>query len=150
MDIKSHASLLTALSILGSMSRFSSDGAVFIADLLVGFGDMPDYMRLIGFYRTHGRLPENLEELQACEKSNKFLENTRNFFRTALQNAASDAASMLAREAEEQRCKTHVQFLNLNKPAPEGTVAELAERYGKSKSEIRRLKAAGLLHTLSS
>lgn len=40
-------------------------------------------------------------------------------------------------------------FRSMNKPASEGTVAELAEKYGKSKSEIRRLKAANLLHTLA-
>jgi len=34
-------------------------------------------------------------------------------------------------------------------PAPEGTVKELAGRYGKSLGEIRRLKAEGLLHTLT-
>ena len=33
--------------------------------------------------------------------------------------------------------------------APEGTVKELAVRYGRSLGEIRRLKAEGLLHTLA-
>jgi hypothetical protein len=39
-------------------------------------------------------------------------------------------------------------FKAMSKPAPEGTVAELSERYGKSKSEIRKLKRDGQLkHT---
>lgn len=35
-----------------------------------------------------------------------------------------------------------------NKPDPMGTVDELAKKFNKSKSDIRKLKAAGLLHTL--
>ena len=50
-----------------------------------------------------------------------------------------------ARRAEQQR----TQFNSQHKPAPEGTVKELAAKYGKSISEIRRLKAEGLLHTLA-
>lgn len=48
------------------------------------------------------------------------------------------------RSAEEQRST----FNSQHKPAPEGTVKELAARYGKSIGEIRKLKAAHLLHTL--
>lgn len=48
-----------------------------------------------------------------------------------------------------RRAQVASNFRSMNTPAPEGTVAELAERYGKSKSEIRRLKAAGELHTLT-
>lgn len=39
-------------------------------------------------------------------------------------------------------------FREMSKPSELGTVAELATKYGKSKSEIRRLKAQNLLHTL--
>lgn len=48
------------------------------------------------------------------------------------------------RRSEEQR----TTFNSQHKPAPEGTVKELAARYGKSIGEIRKLKAADLLHTL--
>lgn len=41
------------------------------------------------------------------------------------------------------------KFCFANKPAPEGTVRELAAKYGKSISEIRKLKAAGRLHELA-
>lgn len=39
-------------------------------------------------------------------------------------------------------------FKAMSQPAPEGTVTELSERYEKSKSEIRKLKKDGQLHTL--
>jgi hypothetical protein len=41
------------------------------------------------------------------------------------------------------------RFNSQHQPAPEGTVKELAARYGKSIGEIRKLKAEGLLHTLT-
>lgn len=55
-----------------------------------------------------------------------------------------------ARKAEKQKAEQQRDSFNAqHKPAPEGTVKELAERYGKSLSEIRKLKAANQLHTLS-
>lgn len=53
-------------------------------------------------------------------------------------------ATQSKRKAEEQR----TAFNSQHRPAPEGTVKELAARYGKSIGEIRKLKAANLLHTL--
>lgn len=50
------------------------------------------------------------------------------------------------REAEDKAKRD--SFNSQHKPAPEGTVKELAAKYGKSLGEIRRLKAEGLLHTL--
>jgi len=52
------------------------------------------------------------------------------------------------KRAEQKKAEQREQFLSQHKPAPEGTVKELAAKYGKSLSEIRKLKAAGLLHTL--
>lgn len=49
------------------------------------------------------------------------------------------------RQSEKQRAV----FNSQHQQAPEGTVKELAAKYGKSIGEIRRLKAEGLLHTLN-
>lgn len=51
-------------------------------------------------------------------------------------------------ELKTKQTQTRNAFNAQHKPAPEGTVKELAAKYGKSLSEIRRLKAAGELHTL--
>lgn len=40
-------------------------------------------------------------------------------------------------------------FNSQHAPAPEGTVKEIAAKYGVSLGEVRRLKAAGQLHTLT-
>lgn len=54
-------------------------------------------------------------------------------------------------EAQRKRMQEGVrkQFNTQHAPAPEGTVKELAARYGVSLSEIRRHKAAGTLNTLT-
>ena len=57
-------------------------------------------------------------------------------------------------EARQKRVEAQLksqrdQFNTQHAPAPEGTVKELAAKYGKSLGEIRKLKAAGLLHTLT-
>ncbi|WP_338923991.1 hypothetical protein V0M98_37895 (plasmid) [Pseudomonas silesiensis] len=54
----------------------------------------------------------------------------------------------LQQEAKQREAQTRSAFNAQHKPAPEGTVKELAQKYNKSLSEIRRLKAAGELHTL--
>lgn len=58
-----------------------------------------------------------------------------------------DYASQL--QAENLASARRDSFNSQHKQSPEGTVKELAARYGKSLSEIRRLKSEGLLHTLS-
>jgi len=64
-----------------------------------------------------------------------------NFFST--HGMAGHSRRLKSVESEEAKV-----FKAMNHPAPEGTVAELSERYGKSKSEIRKLKRDGQLHTL--
>lgn len=53
-----------------------------------------------------------------------------------------------ARTGRSSAARPRIDYSALHRPAVEGTVAELCAKYGKSKSEIRRLKAANLLHTL--
>uniref|UniRef100_A0AB39CDP7 Uncharacterized protein n=1 Tax=Pseudomonas phage HRDY3 TaxID=3236930 RepID=A0AB39CDP7_9VIRU len=53
------------------------------------------------------------------------------------------------KRAERKALEQRQQFNSQHAPAPEGTVKELAARYGKSIGEIRKLKAEGLLHTLA-
>lgn len=59
-------------------------------------------------------------------------------------NRQQHARKAEKKKAEQQRASFNAQ----HQPAPEGTVKELAEKYGKSLSEIRKLKAANQLHTL--
>ena len=73
----------------------------------------------------------------------ELMEECKNGWRDikAGQRAAAKAGKRLAQSTREAFKAQHAV-------APEGTVAELAAKHGISKSEVRRLKAAGLLHTL--
>lgn len=52
-------------------------------------------------------------------------------------------------QKEHKTAATRVNFNAQHAPSAEGTVAELMEKYGVSKSEIRRRKQAGTLHELT-
>lgn len=63
---------------------------------------------------------------------------------------AQFASRMSAEETIEGWAWDHVQhYCERQQPHEMGTVAEIATKYGISKTEVRRLKAAGQLHTLS-
>lgn len=52
-------------------------------------------------------------------------------------------------ETDLSRSSQAQEFKKMNQPAPEGTVGEIAEKYGISKSEVRRLKKEGRLHEIT-
>lgn len=52
-------------------------------------------------------------------------------------------------ETDLSRSSQAQDFKKMNQPAPEGTVSEIAEKYGISKSEVRRLKKEGRLQELT-
>jgi len=83
------------------------------------------------------------ESLRNPLHNQALMEDCKNGWRDikADQKAAEQASKRLAQSTREAFKAQHAV-------APEGTVAELAAKHGISKSEVRRLKAAGLLHTL--
>jgi hypothetical protein len=116
-------------------------------------GGMFDHeIRLAGFHRENQRLPSSMEELNSDPKASIVLERMKNIFRNLLKNAINAAAREEA-QAEVRRQKQAFnemknKFNAMHKPAPEGTIRELAAKYNKSIGEICRLKAEGRLHEL--
>lgn len=126
------------------------------------------------FHAQHHRCPVGGEEV-SDEHAQRGLKNAKQYLRDIFE-ASNDPAGFLAKRFEAdnplmERCKngwrevvadqrraasakkkqdkaTREAFVSQHAAAPEGTIAELAAKHGKSKAEIRRLKAAGLLHTL--
>ena len=89
------------------------------------------------YFVATGRRPmikTDLNEDAVCRAYDAFL----NTLRSGIERIFTAAAAEQRREILAE-LKTH------NLPHPEGTVAELAVKYGVSKSEIRRQKAAGTL-----
>lgn len=114
------------------------------------------------FYRERGQVPSSMEEVLGDHEIVKIIENMKTNMRNMITGAASspgqnrvESESNKWKEEErrerEKQANMHRAGMTIKarmEPAQEGTVDELAKRYNKSKSEIRRLKRDGLLHTL--
>lgn len=108
----------------------------------------------LGLFNTNnGRLPNSEEEMYADEKTVEAYERLKSFLRLSAQHAfnqlAHEDARNEKREKHQQAYKTRQNFNSMHKPAPEGTVDELAKKYGVSKSHVRNLKRENRLHELT-
>ena len=125
---------------MGGLAAFSDimrgDKAA-IASLLCG--NIDDCMRCAIFFTMTEELPATLDFENAVvdEKLKSLKEDVR-------LAVASSASTIIANERE----RILAEVSESSKPHPMGTVAELAAKFGVSKSEIRRRKADGTLHEL--
>jgi Fic family protein len=94
--------------------------------------------------------PEIVELVERIKQS--FRKVVEDLFR----GAALDDEQQARQERRERQNKARQELVALqnsmkatNKPHEMGTVAEIAEKYGISKSEVRRRKAEGTLHELT-
>lgn len=110
------------------------------------------------FHKVHERLPVSEQEMYADEQTVNGYENLKNVLRAQFQNAFNSLAhadETLQSEREEKwqkhqhSLKVREGLKQMHKPAPEGTVDELAKKYGVSKSYIRNLKRENRLHELT-
>lgn len=87
------------------------------------------------------------------QHARRLLEDNKAILRMQLQASFSRLGEDLEREAENNKRQEQARILKsmqqLNKPAPEGTVKELAARYGVSISVVRKYKAEGRLCELA-
>lgn len=111
-------------------------------------GHFDQELNCVSFYQVHGRDPRSQEELDTVEVLQR-VERIKDYFRSVIRNIFEQA------DAQEEQLK-RLEFESLqaelrtsNKPHELGTVAEIAEKYGISKSEVRRRKADGTLHELT-
>ena len=112
-----------------------------------------DYLLRCALHLTEFKKVAETENEIFNEEIDSLLEQLKNHVKIAFQNAINQEEKRLIneskREEKEKSVKVMNSFKSMSKPAPEGTVAELAARYNKSLSEIRKLKRDGLLHTLN-
>lgn len=98
---------------------------------------------VIGLIKMH----ENLEKLNNIEDLERLNEIDSMIMRNVMHSfPVSKQSKGRNNRASSQEAKA---FKQMNAVAPEGTVKELASKYGKSITEIRKLKKEGMLHTLS-
>lgn len=104
------------------------------------------------FFHVHGRDPVSEDELLTDPQANLTLSNLKLYIRNTIQGLVTQDALRLEREqkAEAARMTKQVneRFQAMSTPAPEGTVRELAEKYGVSIGHVRKLKAENRLHEL--
>ena len=136
------ATVLTGFSLVSEV--FSDTEGVKIGSFLAGLYDHEIQLSL--FYRHYSRIPSTIEELSSDETSKMGLERLKDSYRHALNRALLEEEKRFLAEAAE---KAKTAFKAMHSQAPEGSVKELAAKYNKSISEIRRMKAEGRLHELS-
>lgn len=104
------------------------------------------------FYHGNGRPAFSDEEMMADEKSAQALENLKRFIRNRINGIISQETARLERQQRKEVAQMQElakqRFVGMSKPAPEGTVREIAERHGVSIGVVRKLKAENRLHEL--
>ena len=142
--------------------------AITISDVMLGFALLGESTHTEGFapflsgqydreisiaiyHREYGKLPteEDLSDALVVENLNKLKNALRTIINRAVSNLERLGAERSLREAKVAFNNAANNFKAMSKPAPEGTVDELAKKYNVSKSHIRMLKRENRLHELS-
>ena len=114
-------------------------------------GQYDEALGCLAFSKEFGKFAETEADLVLVQP---FVERCKEHVRNVIQREFDSLSAMpepSSRPAK-PRCDPNLarQIRAMNRPAPEGTVAELSAKYGKSLSEIRKLKRDGKLHELES
>ncbi len=140
--------VMTGAYLLGGMSMST------LPDFLSG--KMDRIMGIFVFHQIHHRLPEFETDLQDQEVIHR-MDRLKDYFRSPLQEAFNRLGSREPEQSKQPKHKVAPAARNkfhdlhaMSKPAPEGTVDELAKKYGVSKSQVRLLKRENRLHELTS
>lgn len=139
-----------ALEGMAQFRDISSGSSQALALLLCGRLDYT--LRCALFTLNCQRNPEVVRDLMDSDITlalELFKDDIRSGVMEHINRNAHDGRRGRKSEQQLQFEKTATQFRAMSQPAPEGTVAELAERYGLSKTQIRLLKRENRLHELT-
>lgn len=142
---------------------------ITISDVMLGFALLGDSTQPDGFapflsgmydreisiaiyHREYGKLPteEDLSDALVVANLDKLKNTLRDIINRAINNISSLEKEKALREAKVAFNNAANNFKSMSKPAPEGTVDELAKKHNVSKSHIRMLKRENRLHELTS
>lgn len=110
--------------------------------ILTGHYDLP--IKAAAYYRIVGKVYETEEELNRPDVIT-FLDGLKAMVRNTIEFIFTDADEQLKNESKESFDNLRKKLCESNKPHVQGTVAELAQKLGVSKSEVRRMKTEGTL-----
>lgn len=134
----SMAAILAGFSILGKFTYWPHILA----------GELDQELSVSIHYKELGKIPEKVEDLQhpvVVEILGNIKANLRNKVQSSI---AAEFDDMRKKQSKPFNPKAFEDFRKMHKPDAEGTVDELAQKFGASKKEIRRRKREGTLHEL--
>lgn len=137
--------VMIGMAVIGSALEAKPEAGSHMAFIVMGNHDHA--LKCAHFFQHFKRMPTNEEELEAPEVL-VMLERTKNYFRSVIQQIFDEADRQDRLEQQAKQRELLEQLRDSNKPHEMGTVAEIAAKYGISKSEVRRRKADGTLHEL--
>lgn len=139
--------VMLGLSHISALTDPEPNQRAALAMVQILAGDVDELLRHVIVFQRTGNQNATPEDL-AAEIVTRDLEQLKANTRRIVQRIFEGAAEEERRDHERNFEKVKAELRASNKPDPLGTVAELSAKYNVSKSEIRRLKAAGQLHTL--
>ncbi|WWV94314.1 hypothetical protein KEN51_CDS0024 [Pseudomonas phage vB_Pae10145-KEN51] len=127
----------------------ASDIALGLFNKMVYQDVGPDAVGLLEYAKAAEYMCTHVDE--SCAWVNTYRDKLKSFMVTFTSQCIGNAlVRSELKTLQHQRYNIAKQnFRDMNKPVPEGTVKELAKMYGKSISEIRRMKAEGRLGELT-
>ncbi|BCG50190.1 hypothetical protein [Ralstonia phage RP13] len=136
--------VLTGMGIIGDVVAPKELNDTTIQKMsMVLVGTYDEYLKCAAYYVQNKKNPETQEDLNHGMVEfvvNRVKNQIRSFFQAIFDQGA--------KEDQKKRDEILAKMKESNKPHAMGTVAEIAEKYGISKSEVRRMKAAGTLESL--
>lgn len=146
--IENFTKAMTGMYVLGlalGPTSASEKCANAMAMILVGQYDFE--LKCAFYFQQLRKSAETEAELEQPEVL-RVLEQVKRDIRAVVQAIINAAAREDELQANQKKAAVVAKIADAEKPHELGTVAEIAAKYGISKSEVRRMKAAGTLHTL--
>lgn len=138
------SNVMLGMNILGSCAVIDDKQSAEIATFVLT-GKFDKELLHLAYWRENAKAAEN-DELLKDPKYHAILERIKSFIRYQIQGIF-DAADRHDREQQREMFTQMVADMkDSSKPHPMGTVAQLATRFGVSKSEIRRRRTDGTLN----
>lgn len=136
---------LTGFALLGqALGNTPEDYQVVV---MIVLGQFDSDLKHAFYFKRRGVTASTESDLEIPEVLSD-LERTKDFLKSKIQAIFKEAERQDELAKEQAKRDVNQKFAEAIAPHVMGTVTEIAEKYGISKSEVRRMKAAGTLHTL--
>lgn len=136
--------IMNGLSIIGSIVNPTDATAFGFHSVKLLTGEYDRYIKAIGLHQLTGKIFEKDEELETPEVLN-YVERTKQMVRNMVQGMFQQEAEHFKQQQKHSLEALKTKLSESNKPHSQGTIAELATKLDVSKSEVRRMKAEGVL-----